>query len=458
MAEVKPSGDGSVLERVPADQRMAWPSIAGILAGIVSSLPSLMSGALVTFYAGFKLGMLAAAIAFVISFFFVYMIGKITYREGLPNNVVSRAYAFGTKGSAIGSIIWAFLMIGLLGMGSVQLGNGIIFYFGLPETLAVKLAIYIPMSILWAVLALFGEDIVAKINTWSVAALFILLGYMIVKMGMDSGLGDAFSFGIMIPGVTPVEGFSVALNTSIMFAGLMALFSADFTRFAEKESDLVPIALTGNIAMYVFTYICGALLAYFGFTETVAYFMSTGMNEAAASQAAIANPGVTLVLAGGVIGLIIIFFSQAKVQMGNTIAGSLALANLADAGFGAKLGWTAAVSLANLIGILFIFGGILDWVANFLTIGGILTASWATLMIVDYYLVRGKWGKGPQGIRSLEDIPSVNWRGVLALIIATGISTWLFMVGSLSIPFLAAVPLTAILYPLFSIGWRAQEI
>ena len=84
--------------------------------------------------------------------------------------------------------------------------------------------------------------------------------------------------------------------------------------------------------MYEVTYICGALLAYFGFTETVAYFMSTGMNGAAASQAAIANPGVTLVLAGGVIGLIIIFFSQAKVQMGNTIAGSLALANVTDAG------------------------------------------------------------------------------------------------------------------------------
>ena len=43
-------------------------------------------------------------------------------------------------------------------------------------------------------------------------------------------------------------------------------------------------------------------------------------------------------------------------------------------------------------------------------------------------------GGPPQGIRSLEDIPSVNWRGVLALIIAPPVSApGYLVVGSLSI-------------------------
>ncbi|MCQ4882381.1 hypothetical protein NE624_19060, partial [Alistipes onderdonkii] len=72
------------------------------------SLSKLMGGGIVAFYAGCQLGGVAMAITFALSFVLTYLVGKITFREGLPNNVVSRLYIFGTKGSAAGSLVWIF--------------------------------------------------------------------------------------------------------------------------------------------------------------------------------------------------------------------------------------------------------------------------------------------------------------------------------------------------------------
>ena len=94
------AGKASLFERVPDAARLAWPDIAAILSGVVSSLSKLMGGGIVAFYAGCQLGGVAMAITFALSFVLTYLVGKITFREGLPNNVVSRLYIFGTKGSA----------------------------------------------------------------------------------------------------------------------------------------------------------------------------------------------------------------------------------------------------------------------------------------------------------------------------------------------------------------------
>ena len=93
----------SLFERVPQDKRLAWPDIASILSGVVSSLSKLMGGGIVAFYAGCQLGGLAVAITFALSWVLTYFVGRICFREGLPNNVVSRFYIFGKTGTAASS-------------------------------------------------------------------------------------------------------------------------------------------------------------------------------------------------------------------------------------------------------------------------------------------------------------------------------------------------------------------
>lgn len=445
----------SLFEKVPEDQRMHWTGIGAILSGVVSSLSKLMGGGLVAFYAGARLGTLALILTFFLSIILTYLVCKITYREGLPNNVTSRAYVFGTKGSIVGSIIWIFLFIGVLAVGTVQLGNAIIYYFHWSETGLVKYVLFILISLIWILFSLFGVKVIAKFNALFVAALFALLIYIVISMAMDSSLPNALMHGIMLPGVDSAKGFSVAFNTCAMTSGLLALFASDFTRFAKSEKDLLPISITGSF-FGLATYFFGALLTYFGFEKSVRYFMSTGMDQASASHAAITNPGVTLVLAAGLFGLIVICLSQTKVETSNSIGGSNAVSNLVHAGFGVKLKWSTSVIITNCIGLIFIFGGILDKINMFMSFGSILTISWCTLMIVDYYIVRGILKIGKQGISSLEEIEDINWRGVSTIFITTITNAILYSADLILIPFILVVPMTAILYISFSIIWRKR--
>ncbi len=443
----------SLFDRVPDRDRLAWPDIAAILSGVVSSLSKLMGGGIVAFYAGCQMGGVTVAITFALSFILTYLVGKICFREGLPNNVVSRYYIFGRKGSAAGSLIWIFVLVGVLAVGTVQLGNAILFAFGW-EGEGARWTLFIGISCVWVLMALFGTKIIARMNAVFIVALFCVMGYVVYLIAADGQLIDAATHGILIPGVDPIEGFAYSVNYAIMTSGLMALFAADFTRFARKERDLVPISLTGSIFAIV-TYIFGALIVYYGFDRSVEYFSAQGMDAMLAANAAVTNPGVSLVLAAGGVGLAIICLSQMKVETSNSIGGANAVSNLINSLTGKSISWVAAVIIANLIGLAFILGNILDQVNAFMSYGSILTSSWCILLITDYYIVRGKMGIGSRDITIGGVEQSVNWRGVGTLAVVTVIGSALYATGILAVPFLLVAPLSMVLY--IAISWVCRN-
>ena len=412
-----------------------------------------MGGGIVAFYAGCQLGGLAVAITFALSFALTYLVGKICFREGLPNNVVSRFYIFGKKGSAAGSLIWIFVLIGVLAVGTVQLGNAILFAFGL-ESESARWGLFIGISCVWVFMALFGTKVIARMNAVFVVALFCVMGYVVYLIAANGQMGEALTHGILIPGVDAAQGFAYSVNYAIMTSGLLALFAADFTRFARKERDLVPIAGVGSLFAIV-TYIFGALITFFGFSKSVEYFTSMGYEGAAAAHAAITNPGVSLVLAAGGIGLAIICLSQMKVETSNSIGGANAVSNLIHSLTGRKVSWVVAVVIANGIGLVFILGGILDQVNSFMSYGSILTSSWCMLLITDYYIVRGKMGIGRQGIDTDAPEQSVNWRGVGVLALVTVIGCVLYTAKIVAVPFLVVAPATVVLY--IAVSWLARK-
>ena len=412
-----------------------------------------MGGGFVAFYAGCQLGGVTVAITFALSFVLTYFVGKICFREGLPNNVVSRYYIFGKNGSAVGSLIWIFVLVGVLAVGTVQLGNAILFAFGWEGDFA-RWALFISISCVWVLMALFGTKVIARMNAVFVVALFCVMGYVIYLIAADGQLVDAATHGIMIPGVEPLEGFAYSVNYAIMTSGLLALFAADFTRFAKKERDIVPISLTGTIFAIV-TYIFGALIVYYGFEQSFAYFSAQGMDATLAANAAVTNPGVSLVLASGGIGLAIICLSQMKVETSNSIGGANAVSNLFDSLFGRKLAWPVAVIIANAIGLAFILGNILDQVNAFMSYGSILTSSWCILLITDYYIVRGKMGIGAQGIDLGAREHTVNWCGVGTLVAVSAVASVLYATNILQIPFLLVAPASMVIYILVS--WLLRD-
>lgn len=343
--------------------------------------------------------------------------------------------------------------MGVLAVGTVQLGNAILFAFGWEGDFA-RWTLFIGISCVWVLMALFGTKVIARMNAVFVVALFCVMGYVIYLIAADGQLVDAATHGIMIPGVEPLEGFAYSVNYAIMTSGLLALFAADFTRFAKKERDIVPISLTGTIFAIV-TYIFGALIVYYGFEQSFAYFSAQGMDATLAANAAVTNPGVSLVLASGGIGLAIICLSQMKVETSNSIGGANAVSNLFDSLFGRKLAWPVAVIIANAIGLAFILGNILDQVNAFMSYGSILTSSWCILLITDYYIVRGKMGIGAQGIDLGAREHTVNWHGVGTLVAVSTVASVLYATNILQIPFLLVAPASMAIYILVS--WLLRD-
>lgn len=167
------------------------------------------------------------------------------------------------------------------------------------------------------------------------------------------------------------------------------------------------------------------------------------------------NPGVSLVLASGGIGLAIICLSQMKVETSNSIGGANAVSNLFDSLFGKKLAWPVAVIIANAIGLAFILGNILDQVNAFMSYGSILTSSWCILLITDYYIVRGKMGIGAREIDVSAQERTVNWRGVGTLVAVSVVASVLYATGILQIPFLLVAPASMVIYILVS--WLLRD-
>lgn len=451
-ADTSSTGQVSLFEKVPEDRRLGWSGIAAIISGVVSSLTKLMGGGIVAFYAGCTFGLGATMIMFVLSIVLTNLVGRIGFREGLPSNVTSRLYVFGTKGSALDSVIWIFLLVGVLAIGTVQLGNAILFYLGWTDPL-LRDGLFVFISLCWIAISLFGMKFIARFNLLFVALLFASLLFIACSIAAEGNLGDAFTHGPLVPGVNQMDGFFYAVNYSIMTSGLMALFSSDFTRFARKESDVTVISIVGSV-FAVLTYVFGALLAYYGFDVSFEYFMNLGYDATGAATAAITNPGITFVLSLGLVGVVIICLSQLKVEASNSISSSNAISNLFDSLFGIKLKWPVAVVSVNVIGLVFIFCNILDQVNAFMSIGSILTMSWSFLLITDYYLVRGKLHIGSRGIVSLKYIDAVNWRGIFTIALSTTVSASLYVAGILPVPCALAAPLTIGVYVALSLAFK----
>ena len=117
------------LEKVPQGERHTWLDISWNTVGIVTTLIQLYVGALVTFVAGIKIGLLSGLIVAVIGGLLGWGTGHIAYKSGLASGVMSRLYGFGVKGSVVASSIFGFMMIGFIAAENVLLYKGFLFYF-----------------------------------------------------------------------------------------------------------------------------------------------------------------------------------------------------------------------------------------------------------------------------------------------------------------------------------------
>ena len=418
------------LEPVPESERQNWLSLSWNTAGIVTTLIQLFLGALVAFVAGIQIAILSGVFVVVVGFLMGWGVGHIGHRKGCSSTLISRTYGLGIKGSMLASAIFGFMIIGFLAIENALLYKGFLFFFGMEDTLGSQVLIYGVMTIAWILLTAFGFELVARVSSVTLIAFLLVLLWMVVDIiaGSEQSLTQALTFGTQLPpeaiaamGIeSTADKFIFCINVLIGSAGALALVDGDFGRYAKRSRDIGIAALIGNISMSLVMLTIGGMVMFAGMAAIVDYFVSVrGMDVAAAHQLALQSPdsiASAFIIFGGVIGAVLMVLAQSKAQVLNTYSGSLALTNLADVAFNWRPGRIVFVVLANVIGLVMLYGKILELVNAWITILGVMTTALAMVMICDYFIVRPRLGQ--RDIRAHEE-DVINWSGVISVVAAT---------------------------------------
>lgn len=418
------------LEPVPASERQNWLSLSWNTAGIVTTLIQLFLGALVAFVAGLKIAVLSGVFVVIVGFLMGWGVGHIGYRKGCSSTLISRTYGLGIKGSVLASAIFGFMIIGFLAIENALLYKGFLFFFEMQDTLANQIVIYGLMTVAWILLTAFGFELVARVSSVTLIAFLLVLLWMVVDIVAQSGQSflQALTFGTQLPaeaiaamGIdSDADKFIFCINVLIGSAGALALVDGDFGRYAKRSKDIGIAALIGNVSMSLVMLTIGGMVMFAGMASIVDYFVTVrGMEVGAARQLALQSPdsiASAFIIFGGVLGAVLMVLAQSKAQVLNTYSGSLALTNLFDVAFNWRPGRIVFVVLANLIGLVMLYGEILALVNAWITILGVMTTALASVMICDFYFVRPRLGEIDVG-KHREEI--INWSGVISVIVAT---------------------------------------
>ena len=455
------------LEQVPDAQRHGWLAMSWNTVGIVTTLVQIYVGALLIFMVGMKIALLAGVIVALAGGFLGWGVGHIAYKTGLASGVMARVHGFGIKGSSIGSLIFAFMIIGFIAAENILLYKGILFYLGLEDKLFNQIIIYGLFTLAWILLTAYGFRLVTRVSSGMVIGFLIVLLYMlfVIVVASEQPWAELMFFDAQVSVATLEETGLTNDITKLIFcinilagsAGALALIDADLGRYSRSSMDIGIAAFLGNFAMDIFMIFAGGVIMYAGMPMLVEHYVNVaGMTEAQARAIAVENPdrvAAAFIIFGGALGALLMFLANAKAQVLNTYSASLSLTNIMDALFGWKPGRIVFVVAANLLSLLFLYGEIISWFKSFLIILSILTMSFSGIMLADYFIVK-RWLRRTNSLP--RDVQRVNRAGVITIICSFVLSHYVLN-RIIPIEFVTAIMVSLLLYPLLSLLFAAAE-
>lgn len=442
--------EDNVLNPVAEEERVSGWSLLANTAGVGTTLAMLLVGGTASYMVGVTWAIVAAAVSATFGAFIGTWVGLVTHSTGMSNTVSTRFHGLGARGSALASLVFAWMILSFLALENALLYNGTLFLFGWEPTLLNAIVIYGILSIAWILLALFGLKLVQISSLWlTIIASALLIVILFIAINQSTvPVGDIMA---AVPEGFDFVTFLGALSVMIGFAGALALTGADFARYARTKRDVKIMAIGGNIIVNFGVVSLGALLYQAGDTVVQQY-----LEDPANSAVAAATPGDTIfdqvqflahnnagayfVILAGIAGFVVMYAAQVKAQAINAYAGSLSLANLFDSLFRRTPSRIVMLIIANVVAMIAVLAGILAFLAQFLAALGVATFTLCALVIADYFLVR----KGKRV--STRRVESWNWAGIIAFVVGFGSGYALQLSGILPVGFLLTFIVTPIVY------------
>jgi cytosine permease len=353
--------DDYALERVPADARYSWLSVAVQRFGQLSALSQFLLGATLGMGMTFWKAFLAITLGAVILEVVAILVGIAGMREGMSTSVLSRWAGFGRLGSGLIGLVIAVSLIGWFGVQNAVFAEGLSSLLGGP-----------PVWV-WAVIAgaavtfivVYGFMSMAWTAYVTVPAFIALCIWSIGKELSNRPIGDLMS------SAPPGETLGLASATTLVAGGFIvgAVITPDMTRYNRSVGDVVKQTLLGiTLGEYTIGLI-GVLLAHAVKSGDVIMIVTT---------------------TSGSIGTLVLITATLKINDWNLYSSSLGLVNIIDTTLGRRVNRAVVTVAFGALGTLLSAAGILDNFTDFLITLGIAIPPIAGIMVAEYFVVR-RW-------------------------------------------------------------------
>lgn len=443
------AAEDHALSSVPSAERRSGFALSLSPISVATALVCFAIAGFTVVLAGFTVGLLAGVLVAIVGVFLGNALGTMAQRTGMSSTITSRFFGFGLRGSAIGSAIFAFMILGFLAMESALLYEGTLLMFDLQDTWPMRILIYGLLTLAWIGLAIFGLTLALRATGLLTVVTILVMLYLVYEIYVVQGNNpmDVFTYDGVVPGgVWPK--LEAALAVMGATAGTIALVTTDFARYCRTTRDVKILALSGPVTQNILMIVLGSLVVIGGMPAVVDYLTArdAGLSPQAAAEAGSAfvmtNTGAFFVIFAGWVGFVAIYASQAKAQAINAYSGSLSLVNLVNALTGRSPGRATMVVVGNAIALGMIAAGILEQFSTYLAYLGCLTFAMCGVMIADYYLVRRSRYDG-----AAQKVENWNWAGVSTLAASAAVGMVVMATDVFSLGFLLSFVLAVAAYP-----------
>lgn len=396
--------------RVPASQRWPRPAILLVLTGNVTAMFWFSLGGQIGFLVGWPMFLVPIAYMVVGATLIGSLIMRIASQEGLSLPLLTRGLGFGTKGSAVASLVYAVNYVFYFIFEGSIVSHGLSEFAGIDidsfwATVVFAVVALVALYFSWRgmhsmnVLQKFGMPIFLVL--FAIGMYMLASGYVLVGPGEWEATGG-FSSTAMWQALSLVNG-------QIVF---QALIATDYGRFVKKEVTYRGTAglMLSELLMIVVVMILGVFL---GFTM-LRHFDGTATPELSAT-----DPGLYFAVVMGLLGVVFAIVTQVRINVMNLYSGSLALSNAWDALSPRKFGrqwWMVALLV---IGIALYPINVLQYTDKFLAVTGIMTNTWIFILLADYFVCRKWLGLAPSSNIEFRDGFVRTWNpcGITAMML-----------------------------------------
>ncbi|GAB3983960.1 cytosine permease [Actinoallomurus acanthiterrae] len=353
--------DDYALQRVPAQARYHWFSIATQRFGQLSALSQFLLGATLgvgmSFWGAVGAITLGAAILEIVAI----LLGIMGVREGMSTSVLARWTGFGRYGAGLIGLMITISLIGWFGIQNAVFAQGLHSLLGGPPLWVWTLVAgaFITLAVVYGFVSM-------QWIAYVTVPLFIALaGWSIVTELTKHSLGS------LVTSPAPGPHLSMVAGTTMVAGGFIvgAVITPDMTRYNRSIPDVIKQTVLGiTLGEYVIGLI-GVLLAHALRTgDVVAIVTSTS----------------------GTVGTVILVAATLKINDWNLYSSSLGFVNIIDTLFGRRVNRGFVTIGLGVAGTLLAAAGILDSFQDYLIILGIAVPPVAGIMVAEYFLVR-RW-------------------------------------------------------------------